>query len=713
MPFSNVFQNPFFWKTFFSGNKFSYNNISNLHGKVAIVTGATGGLGYATVVALAAHGAHVFLACRNRVKAEEAIERAQADILKLQFDFPDAIHECSFDSEKNRPRLEFLELDLGEMSKCRSAATEFLERGLPLHILVNNGGVLHRDFELSEDGYEHHFAINHLGHFVFTTALLERIRESAPARIVVLSSMAHEMPPSNRPIDYKTLRATTPQANNYSRYGQSRLANVLFTKALARRLRNERVWVNVVHPGIVDTQVKRGILESDDRHFKNFSRTWLMMAAYPTKKSDPMNDAIFSTQRFRRKCLITIGGLVLVNITVWILAAIAAKNYPSLLGSMVIAYTLGLRHAVDADHLAAIDNVTRKLIYQDSVKSQASAGRRDDLTPPVCVGLFFSLGHSTIVIVASVAVAAAATSIENKLEAFGETGGIIGTSVSVAFLLLIGLLNAYVLYTVGSELREIHKTGEYRYRDPIKEALAASSEEKTTSADAPGQEDGSGSGGRGEVKRNASRHPTGGLFIRLFRPLFNLIDRSWKMYPLGVLFGLGFDTATEVGMLGIAATSAHAGFPTAVIMIFPALFTAGMSLIDTLDGVFMANAYGWAFVNPVKKLWYNFVVTFMGVIVAFVVGIAELLGLLANRLELTGSFWEFFITLSDNFGLIGYVIVGVFVLTWLFAVLFYKYGPIKELEARVVVIEEGSSEIEEAGDLEQGRQEKSPSDHGQ
>ncbi|KAG9324135.1 hypothetical protein KVV02_003381 [Mortierella alpina] len=285
MPFSNVFQNPFFWKTFFSGNKFSYNNIPNLHGKVAIVTGATGGLGYATVVALAAHGAHVFLACRNRVKAEEAIERAQADILKLQFDFPDAIHECSFDGEKNRPRLEFLELDLGEMRKCRSAATEFLERGLPLHILVNNGGVLHRDFELSEDGYEHHFAINHLGHFVFTTALLERIRESAPARIVVLSSMAHEMPPSNRPIDYKTLRATTPQANNYSRYGQSRLANVLFTKALARRLRNERVWVNVVHPGIVDTQVKRGILESDDRHFKNFSRTWLMMAAYPVRRA--------------------------------------------------------------------------------------------------------------------------------------------------------------------------------------------------------------------------------------------------------------------------------------------------------------------------------------------------------------------------------------------------------------------------------------------
>ncbi|KAI1293192.1 hypothetical protein EDD11_008497 [Mortierella claussenii] len=405
-----------------------------------------------------------------------------------------------------------------------------------------------------------------------------------------------------------------------------------------------------------------------------------------------MNDAIFSSQRFRRKCLITIGGLVLVNISVWTLAAIAARSYPSLLGSMVIAYTLGLRHAIDADHLAAIDNVTRKLIYQDVAKSQERI-EHGGLTPPVCVGLFFSLGHSTIVIVASIIVAIATSAIEEKFEAFGATGGIIGTSISSAFLLLIGIINAFVLFRLCQELRKIQRTGEYRYRDPIKETLEGVI--ISTSGDNDGKDD------SGKSKSSASQHQASGLFVRIFRPLFNLIDRSWKMYPLGVLFGLGFDTATEVGMLGIAATSAHAGFPTAIILIFPALFTAGMSLIDTLDGIFMANAYGWAFVNPVKKLWYNIVVTFMGVIVAFVVGTAELLGLLAQQLDLEGPFWDFFMTLSDNFGLIGYVIVGVFVATWIFAILFYKYGPIKDLEERAIVVEIGGVQKVGPGDIEE------------
>ncbi|KAF9542704.1 hypothetical protein EC957_001759 [Mortierella hygrophila] len=408
---------------------------------------------------------------------------------------------------------------------------------------------------------------------------------------------------------------------------------------------------------------------------------------------------MFSQPRLRRKCLLTIGGLVLVNIIVWILAAFAAKAYPSLLGAMVIAYTLGLRHAVDADHLAAIDNVTRKLMYQGSLKARENG--QDSWTPPVCVGLFFSLGHSTIVIIASVALACTATAIKDKFEAFGDTGGIIGTSVSAAFLFLIGFINLYVLIQVGQELRAIHRTGEYRYRDPLEEMIrttpdASSADDShgdrivnetenkhpsETDNKHPSETDNKNAGET--IEPEASRFQAGGLFARIFRPLFNLIDRSWKMYPLGVLFGLGFDTATEVGLLGIAATNAQAGFPTAVILIFPALFTAGMSLIDTLDGIIMAKAYGWAFVNPVKKLWYNFVVTLMGVIVAFVVGIAELLGLLAEKLDLEGPFWDFFTMLSDNFGLIGYVILGTFVLTWAFAVLFYKCGPMKDLERRV------------------------------
>jgi high-affinity nickel-transport protein len=381
----------------------------------------------------------------------------------------------------------------------------------------------------------------------------------------------------------------------------------------------------------------------------------------------------------------------LINIVVWILAAFAAREYPSLLGSMVIAYTLGLRHAVDADHLAAIDNVTRNLIYQESVKSRAPG--QDTPTPPICVGLFFSLGHSTVVIIASVALAVAATAIKDKFAAFGETGGIIGTSVSTAFLLLIGLINLFVLFQVVQELRRIRRAGGYSDRDHIAQTI----EEPSNGTDS--SLEGGDSKAKAEVDSSGFR--SGGLLARIFRPLFNLVDRSWKMYPLGVLFGLGFDTATEVGMLGIAATSAKSGFPMVVTLIFPALFTAGMSLIDTLDGIFMANAYGWAFVNPVKKLWYNFVVTLLGVIVAFTVGIIELLGLLAQELALKGPFWDFFVEVGDNFGLVGYIIIGAFVVTWIFGVLFYHYGSIKALETRALITDEGTNQKERPGDIQE------------
>ncbi|KAG0032232.1 hypothetical protein BGZ82_006617 [Podila clonocystis] len=405
-----------------------------------------------------------------------------------------------------------------------------------------------------------------------------------------------------------------------------------------------------------------------------------------------MSDPTFSEPKLKRKCLITIGSLVLVNIVVWILAGFVARQYPSLLGTMVVAYTLGLRHAVDADHLAAIDNVTRKLIYQESLKARADGV--DSFTPPVCVGLFFSLGHSTIVIVASIALALTATAIKDKFDAFGDTGGIIGTSVSAAFLFLIGFINLFVLIQVAKELRAIRRSSEYRYHDPLQDIIRSTPKIHSLEDNVDGAvketnntKEINDDHASEIVEPKDSRFQARGLFARIFRPLFNLIDRSWKMYPLGVLFGLGFDTATEVGLLGIAATNAQAGFPTAVILIFPALFTAGMSLVDTLDGIIMVKAYGWAFVNPVKKLYYNFVVTLMGVVVAFGVGIAELLALLAEKLDLEGPFWDFFTMLSDHFGVIGYVILGTFILTWIFAVIFYKYGPIKELERKVVVVE--------------------------
>ncbi|KAF9919700.1 hypothetical protein FBU30_010649 [Linnemannia zychae] len=307
MPVSNVFANPKFWKTFFLENQYSYDQIPDLTGKVAIVTGATGGLGYATVIALAAHGAHVFLACRSRDRAEAAIQRVQADILQLQFDHPNGhyisslsvpeqspsgvekkLDQCQlypFQVSDFKPKLEFLELELGQVSKARVAAERFLARNLPLHILVCNGGIKNRNFELTPDGYENHFGINHLGHFVFTTTLLNRIRASGPARIVILASFAHELPSTTNPIPFELLREPTTNQATLIRYGQSKLANVLFAKALARRLKDDQVWVNIAHPGCTDAQIHMAVKENkSSRCFYAFSRLWLK-TSYPVKEA--------------------------------------------------------------------------------------------------------------------------------------------------------------------------------------------------------------------------------------------------------------------------------------------------------------------------------------------------------------------------------------------------------------------------------------------
>ncbi|KAF9906120.1 hypothetical protein EC991_000916 [Linnemannia zychae] len=233
-----------FWKTFVTPNRYSHDQIPNLAGKVAIVTGANTGLGYATTVALAAHGAHVFLACRSKERAEDAIERAKVEIKET---YPAA----------PAPQLEFLELDLNDMNKSRQAAQNFLKKGLPLHILINNSGIMMVPFALSADGIETQFAVNHMGHFVFTMGLLDKIKESQPSRIVNLSSSGHELAPANLGgIDFETLNDST-KTTAITRYGRSKLANVLFTKALARRLAGERVYVNAAHPGYVSTELIR------------------------------------------------------------------------------------------------------------------------------------------------------------------------------------------------------------------------------------------------------------------------------------------------------------------------------------------------------------------------------------------------------------------------------------------------------------------------
>ncbi|KAF9437412.1 hypothetical protein BGZ76_000835 [Entomortierella beljakovae] len=252
MPYTNIIFNSAYWKSFTQKSRFTENNIPDLSGKVAIVTGANTGLGFSTTVALASHGAHVFLACRSEPKALEAIEKAKIEIKKRQ--------ETNPNLSKKEPNLDFLLLDLNDMKKCRHAAQQFLERGLPLHILINNGGIMTSPFALSEDGIEQQFAVNHMGHFVFTMALLDRIKESQPSRIVMLSSIGHEMTVRGG-VDFETLNDKS-KSNPTSRYGRSKLANILIGKALARRLANEKVYVNMPHPGFVYTDLQRNNKDS-------------------------------------------------------------------------------------------------------------------------------------------------------------------------------------------------------------------------------------------------------------------------------------------------------------------------------------------------------------------------------------------------------------------------------------------------------------------
>ncbi len=322
--------------------------------------------------------------------------------------------------------------------------------------------------------------------------------------------------------------------------------------------------------------------------------------------------------------------LVVANVLAWLWALIAFHDYPVLIGTAFLAYTFGLRHAVDADHIAAIDNVTRKLMQE---------GKR-----PVAVGFFFSLGHSTIVVLASAAIALATASLEGRFDSFKLVGGTIGTLVSVVFLFLVAAANFLILCAVYRAFRAVRRGEDYVEED-LNHLLAQR-----------------------------------GLLGRFFRPMFRLVSRSWHMYPLGFLFGLGFDTATEIGLLGISAAEASKGLPIWSIMVFPALFTAAMSLIDTTDGVLMLGAYGWAFTKPIRKLYYNLTITFVSVLVAVLIGGIEALGLIADRLALAGPFWSVIGALNGNFGSLGYLIIAIFAGSWLISIAVYRLGRFDRLE---------------------------------
>jgi high-affinity nickel-transport protein len=258
--------------------------------------------------------------------------------------------------------------------------------------------------------------------------------------------------------------------------------------------------------------------------------------------------------------------LLIFNAGTWLWAVIAFRHYPVLLGTAFLAYSFGLRHAVDADHIAAIDNVTRKLMQE---------GKQ-----PVTVGFMFSLGHSTVVFVGSMAIASAASFLQYRMDSLRSIGGLIGTLVSSVFLFGIAFVNLTVLRSV------------YRVFVRVRNGVPYVEEDLNLLL--------------------ADR----GFLARLFRPIFAMIQKSWHMYPLGFLFGLGFDTATEIGLLSISATEASKGLSMLSILVFPALFAVGMSLVDTNNNVLMLGAYGWAFVKPVRKLYYNMTITLVSVMVA-------------------------------------------------------------------------------------------------
>jgi len=315
--------------------------------------------------------------------------------------------------------------------------------------------------------------------------------------------------------------------------------------------------------------------------------------------------------------------LAAANLAAWAWAWTAFHDRPTLLGTALLAWVFGLRHAVDADHIAAIDNVVRKLMQEGQL--------------PRTVGLWFSLGHSTIVVLASLAIAATTAAMQGRLEAVKGTGSLIGTLVSAIFLLAIAAANMAILLGIWRSFRQFRRSG--RLDEGALDMLLV---------------------GRG-------------LLARLFRPLFRAITRSWHMYPLGLLFGLGFDTATEVGLLGISATQAAQGMSPWQATVFPALFTAGMAMVDTADSVLMVGAYGWAFVNPLRKLWYNLTITAASVLVALLIGGVEALGLLGGQLALTGPFWDTVGSLNGSFGYLGFAVVGIFVLCWAGSTIIYRW----------------------------------------
>jgi len=349
------------------------------------------------------------------------------------------------------------------------------------------------------------------------------------------------------------------------------------------------------------------------------------------------------------------GFVVFLHVLGFALLFIAADSHFNIgsgkmfgVGTGILAYTLGMRHAFDADHIAAIDNTTRKFMEE---------GKR-----PMSVGFFFSLGHSSVVFALTVLLGLGAKAlgaeVKNSNSGLHHYGGLIGTIVSGSFLYIIAILNLVVLIGIVKIFVQMRQG---RFNDA-------------------------------ELEKHLNGR---GFMMRFFGPLARSVDRPGKMYPIGVLFGLGFDTATEVAFLVLSGTAVAEGLPFWAILSLPILFAAGMSLLDTIDGSFMNFAYGWAFSKPVRKVYYNIAITGLSVFVSLYIGTLELMQVLASEANLKGGLWNY----ANNFNInkAGFVIVGMFIFTWVFALSYWKYGRVEERWERAAL--KAQMARGEAGDL--------------
>lgn len=315
------------------------------------------------------------------------------------------------------------------------------------------------------------------------------------------------------------------------------------------------------------------------------------------------------------------GGLVAANVAAWAWAFAAFGDRPAVMATALLAWVFGLRHAVDADHIAAIDNVVRKLMQSGDT--------------PRSVGLYFALGHSTVVVAATMLLGLGVVSLGGD-SLLKNIGSLIGTSVSALFLLAIAAINLAIFAGLWRTFRAARAQGVH---------------------DAAGLE-----------ALLAKR----GFLARLLGPMFRLVTKPWHMFPLGLLFGLGFDTATEIGLLSISATEAARGASFADILVFPALFASGMALVDTADSALMVSAYRWAFVDPMRKLWYNLTITGASVAVALFIGGVEALGLISDRLGLSGGVWALVDALNESLANVGFVVIALFSIAWLVSIVLYR-----------------------------------------